>query len=158
MITKRLFVFSLTLATMAGCATSSQQGTLAELRNVAPDLEEVYLEDSLERAAESYKRYLDETAEGAKTPEAMRRLADLQIEQEFGVIASVKPVEMAAPEMSGPADRDVSTPQQASQLAANEPTESERQFQERATKQEVLVAAPAEFELRARNPLQEKPD
>ena len=59
---------------LASCATTSQQGTLAELVNVEADLDEVYLVDGLERAAESYRRYLEETSESALTPEAMRRL------------------------------------------------------------------------------------
>ena len=65
---------------------TQHQGTLAELAGVQPDVEEVYLEDGLERAAQSYRRYLEETAESERTPEAMRRLADLQIEQAYGVI------------------------------------------------------------------------
>ncbi|MDX2458543.1 MAG: hypothetical protein QNM00_00490, partial [Gammaproteobacteria bacterium] len=58
---------------LASCATNvSQQGTLAELDQVEVDLAEIYLEDSLERAAQSYRRYLQETPESARTPEAMR--------------------------------------------------------------------------------------
>ncbi len=83
---------------MSGCATTSQQGTLGELETVEADVEEVYLEDSLERAAQSYRRYLQETSESARTPEAMRRLADLQIEQAYGVIGSGEIVEMAVPD------------------------------------------------------------
>ena len=67
---------------MSACATSTDNsGTLGELNSVPADLKDVYLEDSLERAALSYRRYLAETSESKKTPEAMRRLADLQIEQ-----------------------------------------------------------------------------
>ena len=41
---------------LAACSTTvRQQGTLAELENVQADLSEVYLEDSLERAAQSYQ-------------------------------------------------------------------------------------------------------
>ena len=71
---------------LAACGTSTtRQGTLAELEQMPADVDEVYLDDSLELAAQSYRRYLEETKESAMTPEAMRRLADLQIEQEYGV-------------------------------------------------------------------------
>ena len=95
----RLTALCAALTALAACSTTvTQQGTLAELETVEADLDEVYLEDSLERAAQSYRRYLDETKESARTPEAMRRLADLQIEQAYGVIGSGTVVEMAAPE------------------------------------------------------------
>ncbi|MDH3339148.1 MAG: hypothetical protein OEM76_15185, partial [Gammaproteobacteria bacterium] len=92
----RTAVLLLACAGLVACATTSQQGTLAELQQVPADVEEVYLDDSLERAAESYRRYLEQTPESARTPEAMRRLADLQIEQAYGVIGSGDLVEMAA--------------------------------------------------------------
>ena len=41
-----------------------------------------------EGVKESYRRYLEETSKSSMTPEAMRRLADLQIEQAYGVIGS----------------------------------------------------------------------
>jgi len=86
-VNRRLTTLCASLAALAACSTSvTQQGTLAELEQVEADLKDVYLEDSLERAAQSYRRYLNETSESARTPEAMRRLADLQIEQAYGVI------------------------------------------------------------------------
>src|SRR5210317_1608538 len=89
-------------AALAACtANVTQEGTLAELERVPADLNEVHLEDSLERAAQSYRRYLQETPESARTPEAMRRLADLQIEQAYGVIGTADMVEMQAPEAAG---------------------------------------------------------
>ena len=74
------FLFAVSTG-IVGCSTTQPQGTLAELAVVEADVDEVYLEDGLERAAESYRRYLEETTETSRTPEAMRRLADLQIEQ-----------------------------------------------------------------------------
>ncbi len=93
-------VLSLTSIGLFACTTTSEQGTLAELQHVPPDIDEVYLEDSLDRAAQSYRRYLEESPKSARTPEAMRRLADLQIEQAYGVIGSGEFVEMAAPEVA----------------------------------------------------------
>ena len=83
---RHVVILSISCIGFVACATTSdEQVTLAELEQVQPDVEEVYLDDSLERAAQSYRKYLDETTESARTPEAMRRLADLQIEQEYGL-------------------------------------------------------------------------
>lgn len=78
---------------VAGCGSApTTRGTLAELESMPADVEDVYLEDSLERAAQSYRDYLNETPKSALTPEAMRRLADLQLEQEYGVIGGPREV------------------------------------------------------------------
>src|SRR5262245_62288058 len=78
------------LAFMTGCAARVNKpvatvGTLAELRNVRPDVQDVKVEQGLEQAMQNYRRFLDDTPETAMTPEAMRRLADLQLEKQFGI-------------------------------------------------------------------------
>lgn len=78
----------LAVAALHGCGTQSTRGTLAELERVPAGIEDAYVEDSLERAAQSYRNYLDETPKSALTPEAMRRLADLQLEREYGIIGA----------------------------------------------------------------------
>ena len=125
---------------LASCATPVQeQGTLAELANVEADLDEVYLEDGLERAAESYRRYLRDTSVNAQTPEAMRRLADLQIEQAYGVIGAGDPVEMKAPETAARSDTiAVGGEQRVAQPAG----ETDAAFEQRAlNRQEFLTQA-----------------
>lgn len=88
---------------MVGCAARpikpvATVGTLAELRSVRPDVQEVKVEQGLDQAMQQYRRFLDEAPETAMTPEAMRRLADLQIEKQFGIhTGNAKPREMAAP-------------------------------------------------------------
>lgn len=127
--------------TFAGCASNNEQGTLAELRQVPADIDEVYLDNSLELAAQSYRRYLEETSESARTPEAMRRLADLQIEQQYGVLGSGELVEMAAPEVAERSERIVADRPMTAGPA--EPSESEREFEQRATqRQELLAVSP----------------
>ena len=84
MVRIRSFALAFAAAALAACATvTSEDGTLAELQQVDADLEDVYLEDGLERAAQSYRRYLEETDKNDRTPEAMRRLADLQIKKVY---------------------------------------------------------------------------
>jgi len=126
---------------LASCATTSQQGTLAELASVDADLDEVYLVDGLERAAESYRRYLEETSDSALTPEAMRRLADLQIEQEYGLIGGDHVVEMAVPDVAGQTKRIIAGSHTSERAADGE---SELDFEQRATQREMLLSTSSE--------------
>src|SRR5690606_20937210 len=67
---RRLACLALATA-LGGCASStSPKGTLAELRSVEPEIEDVRLDDSLDLAAQSYRRYLQETPVNEMTPEA----------------------------------------------------------------------------------------
>src|SRR6266571_2731576 len=94
----------LALAFMVGCAARPNKlggtaGTLAELRNVRPDVQDVKIEQGLDQAMLQYRRFLKDAPENAMTPEAMRRLADLQLEKQFGIrTGNVKPREMSAPQ------------------------------------------------------------
>ncbi|MEO1204474.1 MAG: hypothetical protein AAFX10_17350, partial [Pseudomonadota bacterium] len=142
---RRAAYLALPLLFAACAAPVERSGTLAELESVEPDVEEVYLADSLERAADSYRRYLNETRESELTPEAMRRLADLQLEREYGVMVGVpraetataaerQPVEMAAPEAAGA--RAIANTAASSGIAAAS-SESEQDFETRAAEQEA---------------------
>jgi tetratricopeptide (TPR) repeat protein len=129
------------------CATAPDGGTLAELRNVQPDVAEVDVADSLDLALLSYRRYLDETPTSAMTPEAMRRLADLQLEREFGITGGPPPkrwVEMEAPDV-GRAPSEIgaavaAAPTIADAVAA---AESDADFERRTTGETVLQPAAA---------------
>ena len=131
---------------VTSCATApvETRDTLAQLEQMPADIEDIHVADSLERAADSYRRYLEETSRSAMTPEAMRRLADLQIEQAYGVMGSGDFVEMAAPDSAAP----------TAQIVAHEPTtaapvatESDAAFESRATQRETLFASNPEQEL-----------
>jgi tetratricopeptide (TPR) repeat protein len=130
---------------MSGCAETPDRQTLAELRNMQPDVQEVQVEEGLDKAMASYRRFLEETPQTAMTPEAMRRLADLQVEKQFGIRAGDgKPREMAAPEQA-----DTGTPAKATSAKGTGPfvdsskgsvpfdatdlTESDREFERRTT-------------------------
>ncbi|HUQ51136.1 MAG TPA: tetratricopeptide repeat protein [Gammaproteobacteria bacterium] len=104
MIRRRYLVLAMAPLFAAGCATAPESGTLASLRTVEPDVAEVEVADTLDLAMQSYRRYLAETPTSALTPEAMRRLADLQLEKEFGITGAAptrRYTEMAAPESAG---------------------------------------------------------
>jgi tetratricopeptide (TPR) repeat protein len=130
---------------LAACSSVSERGTLAELDNVEPDTGEVLLEDGLALAAQSYRRYLEETPRSARTPEAMRRLADLQIEQEYGVIAGTRVVELPAPDAAITATEASRTGRTNS--AAPEPVESEQEFEQRASQRVQFLSGTAAFDV-----------
>src|SRR6266699_115955 len=90
----------LATALLAGCTAHHKptRATLADLHNMRPDVQEVKIDQGLDQAMQSYRRFLEETPETSMTPEAMRRLADLQIEKQFGIhTGDLKPRQMAAP-------------------------------------------------------------
>src|SRR5215472_658173 len=100
---RRITPTVLALAFMVGCApppkkTVATVGTLAELRKIRPDVQEMKVEQGLDQAMLQYRRFLEDAPENAMTPEAMRRLADLQLEKQFGIrTGDSKPREMSAP-------------------------------------------------------------
>jgi tetratricopeptide (TPR) repeat protein len=136
----RRLTLSMVLAAVlvAGCAARPGKGTLAELRNVRPDVQEAKVEQGLDQAMLGYRRFLEETPETQMTPEAMRRLADLQIEKQFGIRAGGgKPREMAAPE---PAGRPAKPASPAAAPATAGLAESEQDFERRTTAQSGMPA------------------
>lgn len=120
--------------TVASCAHDGDGQTLSRLHRMTPDTNEVAVEDSLEHAMQSYRRFLNETPESTMTPEAMRRLADLQIEQQFGIMGDGEIVELPAPEL---APRAAAAAEGPGVTAAGSGiagvTESEEAFEQRTT-------------------------
>ena len=134
-------------ALVVGCAAhkdkSTPRATLAELRKVRPDLQEVKVQGGLDQAMQSYRRFLEETPETAMTPEAMRRLADLQIEKQFGIrVGDAKPREMAAPEPArvpaGSAKGEPPNP--AAPAPGDAQRESDEDFERRTTAETERLA------------------
>jgi tetratricopeptide (TPR) repeat protein len=126
-------------ALLAGCATRTNKtvvkkpvGTLAELRNVKPDVQEVKVEQGLEQAMAHYRRYIEETPETTLTPEAMRRLADLQLEKQFGIRGGTYAMrrDMTAPSAISLAD---SANKDKAPVAGTSKRESDNDFEQRTT-------------------------
>src|SRR5262249_51119138 len=63
---------------------------------VLPDTQEVPVDQGLDRAVQSYGDFLKQAPDSKLAPEAMRRLADLKIEKEFGIQGDGKLVELPA--------------------------------------------------------------
>jgi tetratricopeptide (TPR) repeat protein len=132
-------------ALVVGCAAHPDKATLrtlAELRDVRPDVQEAKVEQGLDQAMQGYRRFLEETPETAMTPEAMRRLADLQLEKQFGVrTADGKPQEMAAPEPAqAPLGAQADTPDAAASVADADVRESDQDFERRTTAESGILA------------------
>lgn len=125
---KRILLLVIAIpAVLTACQTVSSRETIAHLRKMKIEVKEERIEGGLEKAMESYQRFLDDTPESALTPAAMRRLADLKIEKEYGYLAA-------------PAVSAFATPERAPKLAvstaaeAHGETESPADFERRATR------------------------
>jgi cellulose synthase operon protein C len=117
-------------------------GTLAQLRNVRPDVQEVKIEQGLDQAMQQYRRFLEEAPQTAMTPEAMRRLADLQIEKQFGIrTGNTKPQEMAAPKPASIlAGSQAGSPGPAAAAISARLHESDQDFERRTTAEAGILA------------------
>src|SRR5215813_1869367 len=93
------------LLLIAACAHHVDRfGTLATLHQVQPDTQEVPVDQGLDRAVQSYRDFLKEAPDSKLAPEAMRRLADLKIEKQFGIQGDGKLVDVPAPQAGAPAE------------------------------------------------------
>ena len=135
----RLSALALPLLLVA-CQSTGSKETIAKLRNMHIEIKEEKIEGGLEKAMESYQRFLEETPKSSKLkPEAMRRLADLKIEREYGLLsgaagterrasaAALPPPDHAAHKEGTSAGPSVSPPAQE-----RKPGESQAEFEKRA--------------------------
>ena len=135
-------------ALVASCASNPDRQTLARLHDIPADVAEVEVADSLERAMQSYRRFLNETPESRMTPEAMRRLADLQIEQQFGIIGEGEIRELPAPEPTAMRTAAAATSGPATSMGDRADLgESDEEFEARTTGQFEFGAAATPAEL-----------
>ena len=81
----RLFILAMPMMLLA-CHSMSDKDTIAELRHRQIEIKEEKIEGGIEKAMQSYQRFLEETPVSALAPEAIRRLADLKIEKEYGTL------------------------------------------------------------------------
>lgn len=170
----RSVVVAMQLALLAACAHTERANTLASLRKVQPDTTDVRVDNGLERAVDGYRQFLQQTPASELTPEAMRRLADLQLEREYGVrgttaivvdqvpaasgVTSAPPaganaVQLAAPESLAKVSATGRSSSKA--VAAGAPADVERQIEQRATQeQSVATASTSDVASAAAGPLE----
>jgi cellulose synthase operon protein C len=132
-------------ALVAACAGDPNRQTLAKLHSVKADVAEVKVDNSLDQAMAGYQKFLADAPESALTPEAMRRLADLKLEKEYGILGDGKIQEMAAPEPAKLPVEEKAPRAKAKGKAAAPPSESEQAFEKRASGEIVALpkSAPA---------------
>ena len=101
-------VSMLALLLVMGCLGGTNRQTLAELRQVEPDLAEAEVGDRLDQAMAGYRAFLEEAPKSNLTPEVMRRLADLALEKEFGVLGKSSEKKLSRPESAAtPTDSNI---------------------------------------------------
>ncbi len=161
----RTGVVAVQLALLAACAHTERADTLASLRKAQPDATDVRVDDSLQKAVAGYRQFLQETPASELTPEAMRRLADLQLEKEYGVRGTTeivvdrvvdrvpsatvaatpasavgsKSVQLAAPEAVTKISAGAKSSDGAA--AAGAPADIERQIEQRAAEGQAIATA-----------------
>ena len=80
------FLIFILISLLLSCSTSSNKGSIGQLKNTKVDLSDTQIEGGFEKAMQSYQKFLEQTPESAMTPEALRRLADLKIQKEYGTL------------------------------------------------------------------------
>jgi len=133
-------------AFLGGCTAHHKpptQGTLADLQKVAPDVKDAETKQSVDQAMEHYRKFLDESPETPMTPEAIRRLADLELEKQYGIhTGEGKPKPMPAPESAkAPANKPAGTPNKAGAVAKAGRGESDQEFERRTTAESRIPAS-----------------
>ncbi len=128
----RALVFAPVVA--LACSGNPDRQTLAGLRAVEPDLAEVTVADGMDRAMAGYRQFLEEAPTSSLTPEAMRRLADLQLEKEYGLLGDSKPHApgILPPSTTAPLPTTSATATATATAAIAQEGESLRDFEARA--------------------------
>ena len=146
----QLFIFAL-MALLTACSSVDNRGTIAQLRDQKIEINEEEIADGLEKAIESYQLFLQETQGSARTPEAIRRLADLKVEKEYGLIndsnrETEDSLQLTAPESAS--RPEIAMPKLQPPSA---PVESEDDFERRATLDQSVPLAYPENEEKDQN-------
>ena len=147
----RLFIFAVPML-LAACQSISDRGTIAELSHMEVETREEKIENGLDKAMQSYQHFLEKSPESDLTPEAIRRLADLKIEKEYGTFTEgIEPAE-GGPQEKTPARKQEKIPDGGSvsdvpvdRATAHIParSESEPDFEKRTTQEQPAAAAAA---------------
>jgi TolA-binding protein len=146
-------------AWLASCAGTDDRATLAQLRNIKIEIREEKIEGGLDKAIQSYQRFIQETPESSMTPEAIRRLADLKIEKEYGYFpgesssrtgtgestAKVERLDIFDAAAIGP-PRAGQAEQPAAAAVVDAKLESVKDFEKRASESQAIKSATAQFD------------
>ena len=149
---KRILLLIITVPVILNaCHSVNDKDTLAELQKMRVEIKEEKIEDGLDKAMLGYQRFLDNTPDSAMTPEAIRRLADLKIEKEYGTLnegdipgKTEPPPISAAPEHVAESENISASDAPLNQDLENIPLheESEADFERRTTLLQMPDMAP----------------
>ncbi|MCF6266138.1 MAG: tetratricopeptide repeat protein [Desulfuromusa sp.] len=139
----QLFISILTVF-LAACSTVDNRGTIAQLRDQQINISAVEIVGGLDKAMEGYRRFLQEEQGSAMAPEAIRRLADLKVEKEYGLIndnnqATGEDLPLEAPESAPRPEISLKNQQAKIELEEGEP---EDDFERRATLSPTIPTTP----------------
>jgi tetratricopeptide (TPR) repeat protein len=98
---------------LAACQSTGGKDTIATLRTMQIEIKEENIEGGLEKAMEGYRHFLEETPETALKPEAIRRLADLKVEREYGRLSGDAAAERRTSDTAVPAPKNAARPEGA---------------------------------------------
>jgi len=139
----RLTISILSAFSMLSACVSSEHKTIAGLHDMSIEVKNVRIEGGIQKAMESYQQFLEQTPDSAATPEAIRRLADLNIEREYGMISDAetstvpesKPAltEKASTKEVSASDVATETQVETNNVIANLDSESNKDFEQRAS-------------------------
>ena len=90
---------------LASCAT----GTIAQLKDVKVDLKDEKVDGGIDKAIRNYELYLEKSPESDKTPESLRRLADLKLKKDLDVPESAEDGRLVATPESDKSERTAVT-------------------------------------------------
>ena len=145
---RTLLIIALLSLALTACQSTGGGDTIAKLRNQQVEITEERIEGGLDKALKSYQGFLDEAPGSALAPEAIRRMADLKIEKEYGTITDKAQIEdrwetgetvqaaMSAPQKAASLDSGA-RPLASQTERKNSDKEDSRHFIERATKMQL---------------------
>ena len=142
----RLFIGAVPVMLVA-CQSINDKDTIASLRHRQIEVKEEKIEGGLDKAMQGYQRFLEETPDSALTPEAIRRLADLKIEKEYGTLtegaklagqarAAMLPAPEPATRLETTSVTGAASGRALPPIAVHQ--ESEAEFERRATQRQPL--------------------
>jgi len=139
----RLFILAVT-AMLIACQSMSNKDTIAKLRHMQIEIKEEKIEGGFEKAMQSYQRFLEQTPGSPLAPEAIRRLADLKIEKEYGTLTEAAlrapATALSSPELTEDPAGDSVTGRSSHQSLAHIAVydESEADFERRAIQRQPV--------------------
>jgi tetratricopeptide (TPR) repeat protein len=138
---------------LSACQSGGGKDTIAKLRHLQVEIKEEKIEGGLDKAMEGYRRFLEETPDSELTAEAIRRLADLKVEREYGLLAGATVAARQATASALPPPQRATVDSPAAVPAAEPlPGESAADFEQR------VAASPPSDPVAAANGLAESGD